>query len=94
MISSVSRLCSLWMPDGDAAAVVLDGDGVVGVDRDRDVVRVADLGLVDRVVDELEDHVMEAREIVRVPDVHAGALANGLEALQQFDGVGGVGACS
>ena len=84
-------LVLLVEPDGDAAAVVLDGDGVVGVDRDPDVVRVADLGLVDRVVDELEDHVVEAREIVGVPDVHAGALADGLEALQQLDGVGGVG---
>ena len=64
------------------------------MDRDGHVVRVADLGLVDRVVDELEDHVVEAREVVGVPDVHAGALADGLEALQQLDGVGGVGACS
>ena len=55
-----------------------------------DVVAVADLRLVDRVVDELEDHVVEARDVVGVPDVHPGALADGLEALQELDRVGGV----
>ncbi len=84
-------LVLLVHPDRDAAAVVLDRHGVVGVDRDAAEVGVADLGLVDRVVDELEDHVVQAREVVRVPDVHAGALAHGLEALQQLDRIGGVG---
>jgi hypothetical protein len=77
-------------PDRDAAAVVLDRDGIVGVDRDGHVIRVADLRLVDRVVDELEDHVVEAGDVVGVPDVHAGALPNGLQALQKLDRVGGV----
>ena len=84
-------LMLLVQPDRDAAAVVLDGDGVVGVDRHRDGVRVADLRLVDRVVDELEDHVVEPGEVVGVADVHPGPLANGLEPLQELDRVGGVG---
>ncbi len=48
------------------------------------------LGLVDRVVDELEDHVMETRGVVGVTDVHAGAFADRLEAFQDLDAVGHV----
>src|SRR5262249_21109601 len=45
----------------------------------------------DRVIDELEDHVMEARQIIGIADVHAGPLADGLEPLQELDGISGVG---
>jgi hypothetical protein len=45
--------------DGDAAAVVRDGDGVVRMDDDLDVVGLAGERLVDRVVDDLVDQVME-----------------------------------
>src|SRR6202000_1079175 len=45
---------------GDAAAGVDDRDRVVGVDGDGDVVAVASQGLVDRVVDDLEDEVVQA----------------------------------
>ena len=51
---------------------------------------VAGLGLVDRVVDELEDHVVETRQVVGVADVHAGTLANSLQALEDLDVFGGV----
>ena len=46
---------------------------------------VARLGLVDRVVDDLEDHVVQAGCVVGVADVHARALAHRLEALQDLD---------
>jgi hypothetical protein len=45
--------------DRNAAAVVLDGHRIVGVDDDVDDRAVARLGLVDGVVDHLEDHVMQ-----------------------------------
>jgi hypothetical protein len=35
--------------------------------------------LVDAVVDHLVDHVVQARAVVGVADIHAGALANGLQ---------------
>jgi hypothetical protein len=44
----------------DAAAVVGDGNGVVRVDDDLDVVAVAGQGLVDGVVQHLEHHVVQA----------------------------------
>ncbi len=77
-------------PDRDAAAVVLDRDGVVRVDDDADRVAVAGLRLVDRVVDELGDHVVQARDVVGVPDVHPGPLAHGLEPLEELDRRGAV----
>ena len=43
--------------------------------------------LVDRVVDDLPDEVVQARAVVHVADVHARALADGLEALEDGDAV-------
>ena len=67
--------------DGDASAVVSDGGGVVGVQAHVDRVAVAFQGLVDRVVDDLPEAVHEAPVVGRA-DVHAGALAHGLEPLE------------
>ena len=84
-------LMLLVEPHGDAAAVVFDRDGVVGVNRDCDMVGVAALRLVDGVVDQLEDHVVETGDVVGIADVHPGPLPDGLQALQELDGVGCVG---
>src|SRR5690606_2193881 len=48
-------------------------------------------GLVDRVVDHLEHHVVQPGPVVHVADVHAGPLAHGLEAAQHGDLAGIVG---
>ncbi len=45
--------------DGDAAAVIDDGDGVVDVDDDIDFLCVAGQGFVDGVVDDFVDQVMQ-----------------------------------
>ena len=50
--------------DGDARAPVLDGDRVVGMERDLDPVVAARERLVDGVVDDLVDEVVEASEPV------------------------------
>ena len=70
--------------DRDAAAVVDDGDRVVGMDRHLDRVAVPGQRLVDGVVDDLVDEVMKATHPGRA-DVHAGALADRLEALEDGD---------
>ena len=70
--------------DGDAAAVVADCDRVAGVDRDPDVVAEAGERLVDGVVDDLIDQVVQSGLGGRA-DVHARALADGLEAFQNLD---------
>src|SRR5690606_37571427 len=71
--------------DRDAAAIVGDGHRVVLQDPHHDVVGVAGQGLVDRVVDHLEHHVVQAGAVMDVADVHARALAHGLQAPQHGD---------
>ena len=69
----------------DAAAVVGHGHRAVGVERHRHPGRMAGQRLVDRVVDDLVDHVVEARAVVGVADVHARALAHRVEAAEHLD---------
>ena len=69
--------------------IVADRDAVVGVERDRDPVAVAGHGLVDGVVDDLVDAVVVAA-LEGVADVHGGALADGLHALEDLDLAGAV----
>ena len=73
------------LADRDAAAVVLDGDRAVEVDHHVDAIAEAGQRLVDRVVDDLVDHVVQAGAVIGVADVHPGTLANGLEALEDLD---------
>ena len=70
--------------DGDAAAVVDDRDGVVGVHRDGYLGAEAGHGLVDGVVHDLPYEVVQTAGGRRA-DVHARALADGLEALEDLD---------
>jgi hypothetical protein len=88
----------------NSTAVVLDRHRLVGVNGDRDVGAVTGERFVDGVIEDLKHHVVEARSVVGVADVHAGPLADGVEALQDFDfagvvdvrgahGVTGLGRC-
>src|SRR5690606_1890476 len=63
----------------------------VGVENDLDQVGVTGQGLVDGVVDHLIDHVVQARAVVGVANVHAGAFAHRVQALEDLDGIGAVG---
>ena len=71
-----------------AAAVVVDRAGAVGIEGDGDQIGMAGKGLVDGVVDDLVDHVVEARAVVGVADIHAGTLADSVQPLQHLDGIG------
>ena len=64
----------------DAAAVVADRYGLVGVNGDRNRVAVTRERLVDGVIDNLENHVVKAGAVIGIADVHAGPLAHGLKA--------------
>src|SRR5439155_15342275 len=63
---------ALGRVDRDAAAVVPDGDGVVGVDGDVDAVGEPGKGLVDGVVHDLDHQVVQATRPGGA-DVHPGA---------------------
>src|SRR5699024_6103767 len=69
---------------GDAAGVVDAAHAAVGQERDLDGVAVAGHRLVDRVVHDLLDHVVQAA-LTGGADVHARALADRLEALEDGD---------
>jgi hypothetical protein len=82
-------LLLLVLLDGDAAAVIGDGDAVVRMQRDADLVAVAGDRLVNRVVDDLVDEVVQPSWAGR-PDVHPGTQADGLEPLEDGDVLGAV----
>ena len=78
------RAAAAVLIDGDAAAVVHDGDRVVDVDGDVDLIAVAGQRLVYRVVDDLVDEVVQPGGAGRA-DVHRRTLADRLEALEDLD---------
>ncbi len=72
-------------PDRDAAPVVGDRDRAVGVEGHGDRVAVAGERLIDRVVDDLVDHVVQPGAVIGVADVHARPLAHRVEPAQHLD---------
>ena len=72
--------------DGDAAAIVDNGDGVVVVDGDLDLVGIAGQGFVDRVVHHFVHQVMKPQLAGRT-NVHGGPLADRFHAAEYLDGV-------
>ena len=79
--------------DWNATSIVLNGDGAVGVNGDPDVFAVAGEVLVDGIVHDFENAVVQAA-LIGIADVHAGAQANGLKALQLLDLIRTIGLIS
>lgn len=75
--------------DRDPSTVVADADGVVVVDRDRDIVAVPRERLIDGVVDDLVDEMVEP-PTVRGPDIHRRTFTDGLQAFEDLDLAGSV----
>jgi hypothetical protein len=71
-----------------AAAIVAHRAGTIGIERDGHCGRVAGERLVDCIVDDLVDHVMQARAVIGVADIHAGALAHRVQPLEDLDRLG------
>ena len=63
-------------PDRDTATVITYADRVVGVDNHPNFTAISGQGLVDGVVHHLEDHMVQARAVISIADVHAGSLAD------------------
>ena len=68
----------------DTAPVVRDADHVAGQDHHVDLVAVPGQRFVDRIVHDLIDQMVQAARPGGA-DIHARALADGLEALQHLD---------
>jgi len=74
----------------DAATIILYRDRAIGVERDVDPVAMPGERFVDRVVGNLEHHMVEARSVVGIADIHAGAFADRVEALEHLDRIGAI----
>ena len=72
---------------GNAAAVVDDGDRVIQVNGDFDLVGVTGERFVDRVVHHFVDQMVQSHLAGRT-DVHGGTFTHRLHAAEHFDGVG------
>jgi hypothetical protein len=65
---------------GYAAAIIGHSDRAIGVEDHFDLGAMPSEGLVNRVIDDLEDHVVETGSVVRVSNIHPRPLTNGVEA--------------
>ena len=70
--------------DGDAATVIDDRNGVVGVDRHLNLGAETGHGLVDGVVNDLPHQVVQTAGARRA-DIHARALTDGFETLEDLN---------
>ena len=82
--SSVGIFFDRVLGDRNAAAVVHNGDGVVGMHRDLDGGAEAGHGLVHRIVHDFPHQMVQTAHRGRT-NVHAWALADGLEALEDLN---------
>ena len=62
----------------NTAPVVPDRHGAVTVQRDFDLIAMTAHRFVNGVVDNLEDHMMQASAVIGVADIHARAFADGV----------------
>ena len=82
--TSAARLARLVHVDGNAASVVDDGDRVVAVDRDVDLIAVPGQRLVDGVVDDFVHEMVQPGRPGR-SDVHRRPLPDGFEPFEDLD---------
>ena len=88
MTSAAETPSSLWMSAGMPRPLSRTVTEPSPLQDHLDAVAIAGQRLVDGVVDDLVDHVVQAGAVVGVADIHAGALAHGIEAAQHLDRIG------
>src|SRR5690606_500578 len=70
-----------------ASPIILDADRPFGVQCDEDSVAMPGECFVDRIVADLEHHVMQAGPVIGVADVHAGAFPHRIQPFEDLDAV-------
>ena len=88
MTSAAETPSSLWMSTGMPRPLSRTVTEPSPLQHHVDAVAIAGQRLVDRVVDDLVDHVVQAGAVVGVADIHARPLAHGVEAAQHLDRIG------
>ena len=74
--------------DRNTATIIAHGAGTVRIELNQHLLGEAGQRLVDGVVDDLVDHVMQARAVIGIADIHARPLAHGIESLEDLDRFG------
>ena len=74
----------------NATAIVAHRNRAVSVDNHGHSGGVTGQSLVNAVVDNLVHHVVQTRPVVSVANIHAGALANSVQPLENLDRIGAV----
>jgi hypothetical protein len=72
------------------SAAETPSEGTVRIERDRNKIGMPGQRLIDGVVHHLVDHMVKAGTVVGVADIHARPLADGIQPLQNLDGIGTV----
>ncbi len=75
-----SRLAFLGMDiHRDAATIIGYGNRVIRMQDNINAITVPSQRFIDSVIHHFENHVMKAATVIRVSDVHAGALADRIQ---------------
>ena len=69
----------------NTATVIAHTGRAVGMQRHQDFGTMAGEGFVDRVVDDLINHVVQARAVIGITDIHAWTFADSIKALEDLD---------
>ncbi len=69
----------------DTAPIVYNADGFVGMDRDGHLSAKPGQRLIDCIVDSLKNHVVQARTIVGIADIHTRTLSHRFKAFEHLD---------
>ena len=68
-------------------AIVRHGDGFSDMDSDFDGVTVSCQGFINRIIHQLEDHMVQPGTIISVSDVHTRSLSNRIKAFEHLNAV-------
>ena len=75
----------------DTAPIIFYFGGAVWIKRDVTNGCVARKGFINRIIDDFIDHVVQARTVVGITNIHAGALAHGIQSFEDLDGIRAIG---
>ena len=69
----------------DATPIITNAYGFIRVNNNIYLVAVSGQSLIDRIINNLEDHVVQACAVIGVADVHARTLSYRIKALQNLN---------
>ena len=76
---------------GDAAAIINDGNAAITIQRDGNGRGETRLRFIHRIINNLKGHVMQARAIISVANIHARPFAHRFQPAQDGDGSAVIG---